>query len=157
MFFSWIRIITEFVWIYDGGSPSQNDSWLVFTFLNLELTNNDWFRDGDSPPIIQTNSGTIRIHEIIISIEMGSDKTLYKTDFRVRIKWNLFRSSTSIVSMDFTESDEKAEKRSKLKSFYDKNQINIHIIKIYAGVISIVLEGSYCTKIIISYWVIMTI
>ena len=88
---------------------------------------------------------------------MGSDKTLYKTYFRVRIKWNLFRSSTSIVSMDFTESDKKAEKRSKLKSFYDKNQINIHIIKIYAGVISIVLEGSYFTIIIISYGVIMTI
>ena len=66
----------------------------------------------------------------------------YKSFFRVRIKWNLFRTSTSIVSMAFTEDDED-EKSSKLMSFFDKNQINIQIIKIYAGVISVVLEGSY--------------
>ena len=44
--------------------------------------------------------------------------------------------------MNFTEDDED-EKSSKLMSFFDKNQINIQIIKIYAGVISVVLEGSY--------------
>ena len=58
----------------------------------------------------------------------------------------MLRTSASIVSLDFTEGDEKDEKSSKLKSFYDKNQITIHIIKIYAGVISIVFEGSYSQK-----------
>ena len=58
----------------------------------------------------------------------------------------MLRTSASIISLDFTEGDKEDEKSSKLKSFYDKNQIIIHIIKIYAGVISIVFEGSYSQK-----------
>ena len=29
MIFSWIQSVPEFVWIWDGGSPSRNNSWLV--------------------------------------------------------------------------------------------------------------------------------
>ena len=46
--------------------------------VRLGLTNHELFRDGDPPPHIHTNSGTLRIHEKIISIKMGCLVTLYK-------------------------------------------------------------------------------
>ena len=52
------------------------------------------------------------------------------------------QSSTSIVSIDFTESKPDG-KPVKLMNFLHKNQINFQIIIIYAEVIGIVLEGSY--------------
>ena len=67
----------------------------------------------------------------------------------------MLRTSASIVSLDFTEGDEKDEKSSKLKSFYDKNQITIYIIKIYAGVISIVFEGNYLQKFLTHQWLVI--
>ena len=45
--------------------------------VRLRLTNHGLFRDGDPPPHIHTNSGTLRIHEKIISIKMGCLVTLY--------------------------------------------------------------------------------
>ena len=47
--------------------------------VRLGLTNHDFFRDGDPPPHIHTNSGLIRIHENIISVEMGCFVTLYSS------------------------------------------------------------------------------
>ena len=45
-------------------------------FKNVK-TNHESIRGGDPPPHIHTNSGTIRIHETIISIKMGCYVTLY--------------------------------------------------------------------------------
>ena len=41
MISSWIQIVPEFVWMWGGGSPSRNDSWLVFTFLKWMFVS-DW-------------------------------------------------------------------------------------------------------------------
>ena len=47
--------------------------------VRLGLTNPELFRDGDPPRHIHTNSGTIWIHEEIISKEMGKSFTLYSS------------------------------------------------------------------------------
>lgn len=69
-------------------------------------------------------------------------------DFRLRRKWNILRSSKLIVSMDYTENNpnEKPSIIQKLKGFYEKNEVTIQIIIIFAGNIGIVLEGSYSRK-----------
>ena len=41
---------------------------------SLKKANHKSFRDGDPPPHKNTNSGTIRVHEKIISIEMSPMK-----------------------------------------------------------------------------------
>ena len=66
------------------------------------------------------------------------------------------RSSTSIVSIDFTE-NEPDERPVKLMGFFQKNQINFQIIIIYAGVIGIVLEGSYSIFYFSHFVLIMTL
>ena len=70
--------------------------------------------------------------------------------FRARRKWNLLRYCTSVVSLGYseykTELNEEQNQRSfgdKLGDFLDKNQVNIQLLTIYAGLIGIVLEGNY--------------
>ena len=41
MISSWIQIVPEFVWMWGCGSPSRNDSWLVFTFFKWMFVS-DW-------------------------------------------------------------------------------------------------------------------
>ena len=50
--------------------------------------------------------------------------------------------------MDYTENNpnEKPSIIQKLKGFYEKNEVTIQIIIIFAGNIGIVLEGSYSRK-----------
>ena len=73
-----------------------------------------------------------------------------KVFFRARRKWNLLRYCTSVVSLGYseykTELNEEQNQRSfgdKLGDFLDKNQVNIQLLTIYAGLIGIVLEGNY--------------
>ena len=73
-----------------------------------------------------------------------------KYSFRVRRKWNLFRYCTSVVSLRYTEYEtelnEEQNDRSfgdKLSDFLDRNQVKIQLLTIYAGLIGIILEGTY--------------
>ena len=62
----------------------------------------------------------------------------------------MLRYCTSVVSLGYseykTELNEEQNQRSfgdKLGDFLDKNQVNIQLLTIYAGLIGIVLEGNY--------------